>query len=200
MVRNREQLPNPMDSATGQGKIALAAIPEGVVKTMANWWNQWYPLAGHRRLGRLLLTYRDSSPTRPRDQVSVTTIRLQPEDDLKAHLTDEGLRYTLSEEPFDSPAFFDVKETGGEVRIVLNTSHPAFPLIRRALYGAEANNLRRIPYPSSGNAEMALVLRAWSDVERRLPHGERRVRAQEAREDWGRVMRDLLMGQDAQPQ
>ena len=183
-----------MDSARDQAETALSSLPRDVVKTMADWWNRWYLSAGHRRLGRLLLSHK--SPPRPkgrkREIIGFSKSGTLPEP--KVRVVDEGLIYTLTTEHLDSAAFFEVRETGAEVCVVLNSSHPAFQAIEQALTvpgnnGSGAKEL--LPVNCGG---MALLLKAWSDVERRLPDGERKRRVQEVREDWGRAARDFLVG------
>ena len=183
-----------MDSARDQAETALSNLPRDVVKTMADWWNQWYLSAGHRRLGRLLLSHK--SPPRPKGRAPETAGFFKSETlpEPKARVVDEGLIYTLTTEHLDSSAFFEVREKGAEVCVVLNSSHSAFQAIEQALTvpGSNGRGAKEL-LPVNGGA-MALLLKAWSDVERRLPEGERKRRVQEVREDWGRVARDFLVG------
>ena len=44
-----------------RAQLSLAQLPDEAVKVLANWWNQWYGIAGHRRLGRLLLSRKGSA-------------------------------------------------------------------------------------------------------------------------------------------
>ena len=194
MARFQRLSTTEMDSARDQAEKALKSLPGDAVKAMADWWNQWYLSAGHRRLGRLLLSHK--SPTRPkvrkRETAGYPGSETFPEP--KVRVVDGGLVYTLATEHLDSSAFFEVKETGAEVCVVLNSSHPAFQALGQALAvpGSNGSGAKEL-LPIDGGA-IALLLKAWSDMERRLPEGERKRRAQDLREDWGRVVRDLLVG------
>ena len=183
-----------MDNARDQAETALNSLPRDVVKTMADWWSQWYLAAGHRRLGRLLLSHKPRLTRRGQKGEIAESAENETSFEPKARVVDEGLVYTLSSEHLDSPALFEVREMGAEVCVVLNSSHPAFQAIERAL-AKQGNNGSGVktPLPVDGGGT-ALLLKAWSDVERRLPDGERKRRVQEVREDWGRAARDILVG------
>ena len=183
-----------MDIAKDQAETALKNLPRDAVKTMADWWNQWYHSVGHRRLGRLLLSHKSiPTPKIPKREIA-GYLENETLPEPKVRVVDEGLIYTLNTKHLDSSAFFEVRETGAEVCVVLNSNHPAFQAIELALAvpgsnGSETEEL----LPVDGGA-MTLLLKAWSDVERRLPEGERKRQVQEMREDWGRVARDFLVG------
>ena len=181
-----------MDSARDQAKKALKSLPRDTVKTMADWWNQWYLSAGHRRLGRLLLSHK-SPPglkVRKRETVGYPGSKTLPEP--KVSVVDEGLVYTLTTEHLDSSAFFEVRETGAEVCVVLNSSHLAFQALEQAFTVPRSNGSGAKELLPVDGGVIALLLKSWSDMERRLPEGERKRRVQEMREDWGRVARDFL--------
>ena len=192
MVRTRRLSPAEMDRFMDEAAAALGRLPEDVVKAVANWWNQWYGFAGHRRLGRLLLTRKSQLSSQKEGYGVDDRNRRGLNDELRGRIIDEGLRYTLTEAPLDSPPFFAVREIAGEVRIVLNSAHPACKLITSALDGAAEQNAGDLNSPPNGSEGIVLLLKAWADVERHQPDGERKHRIQEAREDWGRVARDLL--------
>ena len=140
MASNRRLSPTEMDNARERAAIALAQLPNDAVKTLANWWNQWYGTAGHRRLGRLLLSRR--GPITPKDDARGVSYSngSRPKDELDGQVIYEGLRYTLMEAPLDSAAFFDVREMVGEVRIVLNKAHPAYQVVKASLRKTEDNS------------------------------------------------------------
>ena len=190
MARNQRLSPTEMDQAMDRARLALAQLPDEAVKTLANWWNQWYGTAGHRRLGRLLLSRKGSAP------VKQNHLEASNSNESRAKLTklnfngrivNQGLVYTLTEAPLDTPAFFELKEIGGEVRIVLNMTHPGYQVIKASLNEAEDNS------SSSGVSAAVLLLQAWADFERQQPDGVRKYQAQEVREDWGRSVRELLV-------
>ena len=186
MNQNRRLSSTEMDDARDRAKLALELLPDEAVKALASWWSQWYGAAGHRRLGRLLTNRRapalvTQEHDRPSDsQEGSQTLRPY------SRIVDEGLEYTWTEGPLDTPAFFQLKRTGGEVRIVLNTAHPAYEIIKASVDGAEHNQ------SPSGASATALLLQAWADFEGHQPAGARQYQTQEGREDWGRAVRQLL--------
>ena len=163
VARNRRLSPTEMDNARDRAQLALALLPDEAVKTLANWWNQWCGMAGHRRLGRLLTNRKVSPPVRQNHQGASDSNGSRQELQLNGQTVDEGLEYTLTEAPLDTPAFFELKEIGGEVRIVLNATHPAYQVIKASLSKGENN------HSSSSVSATVLLLQAWADFERQQP-------------------------------
>ena len=48
-----------MDNAAIEASEAITAEDITAFKKVAGWWDNWYRQTGHKRLGRLLLEYRD---------------------------------------------------------------------------------------------------------------------------------------------
>ena len=186
-ARNRSRSPTEMDNARDRAKLALDLLPDEAVKVLANWWNQWYGTAGHRRLGRLLANRKGSAPVKQDHQEASESSGSRRTLNYGGRIADEGLEYTLTEAPLDTPAFFELKVIGGAVRIVLNTTHPAYQVIKASLNEEETN------HSPSGVLPTVLLLQAWANFERRQPGGARKHQAQEVREDWGRSVRELLV-------
>ena len=194
MARFQRLSTSEMDNAKDQAEKALNRLPKDVVKTMADWWSQWYLSAGHRRLGRLLLSHRSTPKPTGRVRERAEFVKRDALHEPKAHIVEEGLIYILTTAHLDSAAFFEVKETAAEVCIVLNSNHPACQTIEQALTVPGGNESGATEFLPADVTAVALLLKSWSDVERRLPEGERKRRVQEVREDWGRVARDFLVG------
>jgi len=45
-----------MDSAATEAESDLNNLPDEVVLPVAQWWYKWYMKAGHKRLGRILVS------------------------------------------------------------------------------------------------------------------------------------------------
>ena len=46
-----------MDMAASDAEKSLENVDEDALITVANWWKDWYPKAGHKRLAKILLQY-----------------------------------------------------------------------------------------------------------------------------------------------
>jgi len=119
-------------------------------------------------------------------------------EELAAQTVGRGLKYTLIKADLNSPAFFDVKSRGGAIIISLNISHPAYnhlvELLQSEVDDIDEQELRSRLITARDGIE--LLLMAWARYEDEQPDGPRRVRAQEARWDWGRMARDFLVDED----
>ena len=196
MVWNRKTSLEDMDKARDEAAAALTRMPQDAVQLMADWWNQWYMKAGHKRLGRLLLTKKQVPRSSRRKRKGKDNFSGGSSGDLRARITDLGSHYVLEEANLDSSAFFVVDEVAAGIRIVLNSSHPAHKTIVSAL----RHNLNQRNGEADGpNEEREILLKlliGWAEVERQQPHGVRKNNTQSAREDWGRAVRDLFNGPD----
>lgn len=48
--------PEEMDKAAEEADKALKKLNPESIKEVAGWWNEWFRQAGHKRLGRLLVS------------------------------------------------------------------------------------------------------------------------------------------------
>ena len=193
MAWRRRTSPEDMDKARDEAEAALSRMPQDTVRLVANWWNQWYVKAGHRRLGRLLLTKRGKSKSARRQHVGNDLVVDDSFGDLQARITDLGSQFVLAEAQLDSSAFFVVDEVAAEIRIILNSSHPAYRTIASALHHNSDQKDGEVDRPSEEREILLKLLIGWAEVERHQPHGTRRTHTQMAREDWGRAVRDLFV-------
>ena len=162
-----------MDKQRDQAEKALRRLSDDAVRKLANWCGEWYITAGHRRLGRLLLTRNDSSQPEATLSPAINNRHLIPskEDGENVRVIYGGSYYTLAEATIDSPAFGLLKAT------------------------LEPNKGQCSTNTDEAGDETAVVftlLKAWAEVERQQPDGIRRPIAMMAREDWGRAFRDIF--------
>ena len=179
--------PEEMDSHRDKAALALKSISSEAVKTVTDWWKQWYLTAGHKRLGRLLIAHGQNKGQKPdiKQDNSVSEIR--------ACTILSGVRYTFTKAPQDTAAMFSVHYQGGEVRIVLNTLHPAYLYLRGILDHSDALQLDDTHQNTDSSIiGIKLLLAAWSRYECDQPQGILHTRARDVRFDWGRVGREQL--------
>ena len=110
----------------------------------------------------------------------------------RARVTGSRYQYLFEKGKEDSASIFSSHIRGGTVKIILNSSHPAFnylqPLLKDDYFAAGSVKEELV-------ISVKLIIIAWSEVERDLK-GRRRELAEELREDWGRVLRRLLSSQE----
>jgi len=111
-----------------------------------------------------------------------------------AATVDNGQKYLFVEADLETPSFFSVRQKGGSIIIALNTNHPAYENLVEVLgqdtKDASEPDLRdRLQKASDG---LKLLLMAWARYEDEQPDGPRRMSAQGARLDWGRVAQQFL--------
>ena len=156
---------------------------------MADWWNDWYLLAGHRRLGRLLKA-RGGLRSRISAESGKGSAALGA---VKAYTASSGVGCVFYGASVDSSAMFSVRTHGAQIRVVLNASHPAYACLKTVLQSTD-NLLHDEASPETGSAVdgIRILLEAWARYEDGQPVGPRLSRAQDARRDWGRTARWLL--------
>lgn len=120
-------------------------------------------------------------------------------EELAAKTVGRGLKYTFVKADLATPAFFDVKSTGGAVIITLNMDHPAYShlveLLQQDVDEVDESELRTRLVKARGGLE--LLLMAWARHEDEQPDtGRRRDQVREARWDWGRMARQFLQHEE----
>lgn len=103
-------------------------------------------------------------------------------------------KFAFFEVDLQSREFFTVRIKGNLILIGLNTSHPAYQHLVALLKNADDTDdvptlKTRLHQSYEG---LKLLLESWARYEDELPDGPRKERAQEARQDWGRVARDFF--------
>lgn len=108
-----------------------------------------------------------------------------------------NLKYSFTEFPFESDAFFTVRPNGGAINILLNKEHPAYSNLVEILLddGDDTENIEKLRGRLEKASEgMRLLLAAWARYEDEIPDGARKDNIQDIRKDWGRVARNFLQG------
>lgn len=118
---------------------------------------------------------------------------------LVTRIVGDQIKYQFVPADLGSAAFFQVKNRGtGSIILTLNTGHPVYDslieVLEESTAGVPVEDLRT----RLGNARDGLktLLIAWARYEDELPEGPQRQRAQNARDDWGRVARVFLTDDD----
>lgn len=115
---------------------------------------------------------------------------------LAANTVANNLKYLFAETSLEGDAFFTVRPRGGSINVLLNTRHPAYDnlveVLDESIVDCDAEELGgRLVQASEG---LKLLLMAWARYEDELPDGPMKEKAQEARNDWGRVAKAFLRG------
>ena len=96
-----------------------------------------------------------------------------------------------------SPALFDVRTRGGDIKICLNMRHPLYPLLHSAMSSQESRDIETLSARlSNAQTVIDMLLCGWSTFENDEPIGPRLNRVQLAREDWGRTIRNLMQNSE----
>lgn len=197
--------PGAGNSLAGFGDAGGAAAPQGAEprETISSWLVKllrWRPRGAPATT--LQPERQDSDQKSVGENVSLITHASSTQGKITGVLASATFhpgKFRVSSGPLDSSALFTTVEmSGDQIEILLNSAHPAFPLLSHAIaedsvHGLEWTDARvRL---SQLQEAMVLLLRGWAQYERELG-GIRRTRAEEAREDWGRVVRRLLCSDD----
>lgn len=109
-------------------------------------------------------------------------------------IVEHHLKFDFQPLNIQGPEFFTVRKRGGALLIGLNTNHPAYDklltVMERPDGEADVEKLRsRLTRSHEG---LKLLFEAWARYEDELADGPRKERAQDARQDWGRVARQFF--------
>lgn len=183
--RGTRLTPQEMDAIAPAAKEALLKLPDSQVDPVARWWKGRYGKEGHRTLGRLLIDHGGRNGAKTEGPSTRSPQRQTPTDQSITRIHGYfNCRFTSSE--LDGAAAFSVKLQGGGLWIVLNKLHPIYPLLA-PLADTDPQDNRELD-------AVALLLRAWAHTEI-IRGGAAERCAVEAREHWGRMLRDLLHAQ-----
>lgn len=149
--------------------------------------------------GRRYVTYDRASYTyQLKGKPFVVSERQQSGDEVEvSHLAASAVeferRYTFSSEFADSTAFFRPEARGGKTLVAINRAHPfSRKLVSLALSSDARSQVLYQKYAEAIEC-IRVLLKAWSDYENEQPEGKRKFMVQEARAEWGRKLRNLLI-------
>jgi len=178
--------PEQMDEyLTAAEKSLDESVPKESMEAVSAWWNQWFLVAGHRRLGRLI---RDKTRKKSRNnsQPAQTDKQGVPTRDLRAYTSDAGFKYVIrAAELIDAASMFSVETVGGQIRIDLNITHPMYPYLEASVTSESDPNPEE-NRASLANEAVRLLLEAWARLEEDQPEGRLSETAKEFRQGWGR--------------
>ena len=102
-----------------------------------------------------------------------------------------GSKYIIQKQPGLGRAFFSVQRIVDAKLITINTDHPAFLNLVDALEGAETNDLdQALETMRKAKISLMLMLEAWAKLETEARGNEVQFLS-DAREDWGKHLRDF---------
>ena len=127
-----------------------------------------------------------------------TGVEKKSADKLAAKIVGSNLKYLFQENGLESPAFFSVKMSGGAIIVTLNTSHPVYTnlveVLEQDITDQSQDELKE--RLSNSLKALKLLLTAWARCEDEQPDGTAKHRAQEARNDWGKICRQFFEPND----
>jgi hypothetical protein len=149
---------------------------------------------GHKGTSDIQEEQASESQRKDEVETSLHGVGIENAAELADWLFKSNLKYSFVEADIESHAFFTVKTKGGKILISLNTNHPAYKnlveVLESATEGATLDDLTlRLKNASDG---LKLLLMAWARYEDEQPDGNLKNRAQDARQDWGRIAKLFL--------
>ena len=131
------------------------------------------------------------------DPFSILNATEEKEDDYNsiaiAGSVESKRHYVYDNSKQDSAAFFFIETRGGQTRIVLNKDHPFVCRLASLRVMQEASTPNLVKKLEMASECIRLMIQAWSDFESEQPEGRRKTIARDARIDWGRKLRNLLV-------
>ncbi|UMZ74362.1 ATP-binding protein [Natranaerofaba carboxydovora] len=114
--------------------------------------------------------------------------------ELAATTVSNNLKYFFTEDDLESDAFFTVRPRGGAIHVKLNMKHDAYKhLVEVLLSDINENDQDELQTRLHNASEgLKLLLMAWARYEDELPDGPDKEKAQEIRNDWGRIAKRFL--------
>lgn len=115
---------------------------------------------------------------------------------IKAKYIGRNDEFVFTSKKSTGSAFFDVSAKGKTIEISINESHPLFFYLNELLFSLIENENHDSNLMASKTIELIMV--AWAKHESEQPDGVRRNKIEEARIDWGKNARDILLSESIQ--
>ncbi|QQZ28831.1 hypothetical protein HMY34_08745 [Thiothrix subterranea] len=112
---------------------------------------------------------------------------------IKAKYIGRNDEFIFTSKTSTSPAFFDVYAKGKTIEISLNENHPLFSDLNKLLFSLMESENHESNLMARKTIE--LIILAWAKHESEQPEGMRKNKVEEARIDWGRNARDILLSE-----
>lgn len=113
---------------------------------------------------------------------------------IRARYIGRNDEYVFSPTRSTGPAFFDTSAKSRTIEIRINEQHPLFADLDELLVPVDDTSGDHVRNRFvRGQEVLKLLLAAWAKYENDLPDGPRKFKAQEARLEWGRNARLLLV-------
>ena len=117
--------------------------------------------------------------------------------ELAAKTIDMHLKFNYEAAALETPAFFSVRSKAGQLLVTLNTAHPAYQQLAQLLDVDESglkdeDGAELKERLATAGTSFKLLLESWARYEDEQPDGPLKERAQDARNDWGRIARQFL--------
>lgn len=106
---------------------------------------------------------------------------------------DQELQYSFETMKLDTPAFFTTEVRGGNIDITINREHPISGMINSVSCNSQVERESTDCKLKTAEDCIEVMLKGWAEYENDQPYGKRKTVVQDARIDWGRKIRDLLM-------
>ena len=106
---------------------------------------------------------------------------------------EQEMSYSFKAGDLDNSAFFVTDVKGGDMQIIRNKEHPLFSTFTNLSGDPQMGSEQLYRKLKIAQNCIKIMLTGWAEFENEQPVGKRRIVAQDARIDWGRKVRDLLM-------
>jgi HSP20 family molecular chaperone IbpA len=179
-------------------KQAYVAIKNRDLKTA---WNLLRPHSDHPEARKRLRWIRKKT----QEQKTQSQNEQSSQDDIESSSVEESPKVEVSKTEHNvhlfysvnsagvTPAFFDIDVEGSSIDIRLNQQHLLYDDLRKALSKPRRDNPEHLAQQlRSAQLVIDTLIKGWAMYEDEEPIGKRKQRVQNAREDWGRAVRELL--------